>query len=202
MKKTILLLIILGMTVSYNTYSQESVNKKMGVNLELGYGLKINSNQSNATQLLVSPFYNFNQFLALGIGAGVMLHTETEPRLSIPIFIHGTYKMDRYKTLNPFFNLKIGYGLGSGNSAYLMTDFDEDTSYSVHTDHNAGLFISPAIGVNYKVSEKRSFSLSVSYELLKIKNESTVSSHGNPDIVIPQFPDENSTISFRIGYQF
>ncbi len=197
-----LLIAVLGMFLVSPAFSQSGLKNKFGARLEAGYGMKLKSDYSNTYQLFFSPHYRISQDLVAGVGTGVMWQGDIEPRYNIPLYAHATYTVNTHSDFTMFFNLKVGYGIGSGNSSFQVVNMEDNTSYVVQTEHNNGIFVSPSVGVNYKLNENRSIFFAVSYDLLKIKNTSKVNSNGNPVANVPKYADKNSTIGLRIGYEF
>lgn len=196
MRSIKLFFIILGISLSNTIYSQHGGNARIGAQIETGYGIKLDKNSVNAYQIFLSPYYRVNNNLLLGVGAGFQRHTDMLLNHSMPIFIHSTYKFNADSAIKPFLKLKIGYGLGSND----MGAFGKDASgnnISGKVTQQPGLFLSPAVGVNYNLKNNHAIFFSLSYDLLKMKYTG-----GEVLSFFPLNNWSNSTLGLRLGYEF
>jgi hypothetical protein len=199
MRKTILLSLSVLFLFSFPTIMAQ--DKKIGLQLEAGYGIISNKDNASAYQIFLSPFYRINDNFSIGIGAGLMQHKSTFPERSYPVYVHSKYRLNTNSSLKPFFNLKIGYGFGSTEVGIAGLDIN-DLQYSGEIKYSADFFISPSIGVSYEIAKQRSLFLAISYDLLKVKTENIIRPE-NAVVDLNSYAEKNnSIIGLRLGYEF
>lgn len=199
MRETILL--SLSVLFLFSSPAIMAQDKKIGLQLEAGYGIISNKDNANAYQFFLSPYYRVNDNFSMGIGAGLMQHKSTFPERSYPVYVHSKYRLNTNSNLKPFFNLKIGYGFGSTDMGIAGIDVN-DLQYSGEIKYSADFFISPSIGISYDVVKQRSLFLAISYDLLKVKTKNMIRQE-NAVVDLKQYTEKNSSIiGLRVGYEF
>lgn len=199
MRKAILLSLSVLFLFSFPVVMAQ--DKKIGLQLEAGYGIISNKNNAGAYQFFLSPYYRVNDNFAIGVGAGVMQHKSTYPERSYPVYVHSKYRLKTSSSLEPFFTLKIGYGFGSTDMGIAGKDIN-DLQYSGEITYSADFFISPSIGVSYELAKQRSLFFAVSYDLLKVKTENMIRPE-NAVVDLKSYAEKNSSIiGLRVGYEF
>jgi outer membrane protein W len=177
-------------------------NKKIGMQLEGGYGMISNKDNISAYELFLSPYYRINDNTSIGVGAGLLgQNKKTNPERIYPVYVHSKYILSVNSNFKPFVNLKAGYGFGSTNVG--IAGFDaNDHQYSGEIKYRAGLFISPSIGVSYDIAKHHSLFVAISYDFLKVKTENNIRTE-NAIVDLSPYAEKNSSIiGLRVGYEF
>lgn len=199
MRKTILLSLSVLFLFSFSAIMAQ--DRKIGLQLEAGYGTISNKDNTSAYQIFLSPYYRINDNFTIGIGGGLMQHKRSYPERSYPVYIHSKYRLKPNWLLKPFFNIKIGYGFGSTDMGIAGIDIN-DLKYSGEIKYSADFFISPSIGVSYDITKQRSLFLAISYDLLKVKTENIIHPE-NAVVDLKSYAEKNSSIiGLRVGYEF
>ncbi len=199
MRKTIFLSLSVLFLFSFPIIKAQ--DKKIGLQLEAGYAIISNKGNADVYQFFLSPFYRINDDFSIGIGAGLMQHKNTFPERSYPVYVHSKYSLNPDSSFKPFINLKIGYGFGSTDVGIAGIDIN-NPQYSGEINYSADFFISPSIGLSYKIAKQRSLSLAISYDFLKVKTKNMIRQE-NAVVDLKPYAEKNSSIiGLRIGYEF
>ncbi len=198
-----LLFLCSGLTV----FAQKS--NKFVVHVEAGVKYDVKSNDYtddegfSGVQFFVSGLYPMNENFAAGLGAGVNVYTRFDEYFdkitSIPVYVNAIYKLPTSRDFIPFVDLKLGYGIVSRD--YIITrilDTFPEQRKELNVKNYGGLYVSPSIGVMFPW-DNRAFSLSLSYDLQRMKTKLTDLSS---ERISEQTKTHTNTLALRIGFMF
>lgn len=194
-------IIIFNFFFSLNAFSQD---KKVGFQVETGYGIKLSNEDYNTAQFYIEPLYKLNDNLFLGAGTGLIYNhrnnavKETDTNFSIPVYGSIEYIFSNNGNIKPFINTKMGYGFMS--KKYQAEDISQiftDNNNRVNVEYSGGFFISPAVGLLYPINSGHSLKVSLSYDLQRLKM--VLSGSGSNQL---KSFHANSTLSLKLGWSF
>ena len=144
---------------------------------EGGYSLGRGTDAPDDFNFTLSNGFYLSGFppLYLGAGTGIVCYTEWQIVI-IPVFAHARINLREGKAM-PFFDYRIGYSAG---------DY-------------GGLYVSPALGIKFRILPLCSVYLSAAYTLQRLF-ESYYDDYGNYDGRV--FIDNLQSVNFRIGFEF
>ncbi len=118
--------------------------------VEMGYLLGVGDYDLDRVKFDIIIGYQLNPYFSLGVGAGGRFYTDAE-KLLVPFFADfRIYPLK--KNISPYLSLGIGYS------------FDVENDFE-----GVGLLLSPAIGANFKISNKTAVYVGIGYEMQNIK---------------------------------
>lgn len=117
--------------------------------VEVGYEVGVGSLAMDRLKLNIINGYQINDYFTVGIGTGLRYYIDAEEAL-IPLF--GDFKANYMISdkVTRYVSLGIGY-----------------TFNATESFHGVGLFLSPSIGLSYKVSDRNAVNVSLGYEVQK-----------------------------------
>ncbi len=144
----------------------------------VGTGLSMSTPSSTPFLWQVMGHYNVNSHFAAGIGTGISVYEKT----LVPLYADVKYNISKPHKFVPYVECGIGYGFA----------FDKNT--------NGGFYLSPSLGVQYTIGEKRKILFSIGYELQELERLKRY----NDKYVNTEFQEHlsHSSICFKIGYAF
>lgn len=143
--KKITLALLLAMLVM-GAKAQSSKIKYQGEVLA-GYSVGVGDITSDRINLHTVHGVRFNPYVFLGGGVGLDFYDMDDSEIAMPIYFNAKGYLPVSPKMNMFLSLDLGSSIG-------VSDGFSELS---------GLLITPAVGVNFKVSQKNSLSLSVGY---------------------------------------
>ncbi len=180
-------LLIAALIAAFTTGAYAQTENGFGGQVEVGYGLKL-GDKLNVFQVALMPGYHFGPYLFAGVGVGFNSYSSNGESLStFPIFAHGTVNLTAGTTWTPFLAAKVGYGIGKKSATY-----DGD-----HLETKGGFYISPSVGVKYKVAPQHAISFGLFYDAMSLKT--TFTEAGEAPLTNTT---ANSALGVRVGYEF
>lgn len=198
MKKLLLLAVLAFLNVIVNAQTkgyEKSI--ELGYQMELGQPssglLKINNDIDGFSAIFMNG-YRFNESFFIGGGLGFEYSawqefefSETRPTdfatYSIPILLRGKFNIIKGK-VSPYILLDAGYNLFIIGSVWKFED--NGRSYK-----RSGMFVNPALGVDFKVSSKQTLFFHCGYN---IQFQSVNEYHYNSYSI--------GSLSFKFGLKF
>lgn len=117
--------------------------------VEVGYEVGVGSLALDRLKLNIINGYQINDYFAVGIGTGLRYYIDAEEAL-IPLFA----------------DLKVNYLMGDKVTRYVTMGVGY-TFNATDSFRGVGLFLSPSIGLSYKLSDKNAINVSLGYEVQK-----------------------------------
>ncbi len=175
--------------------------KAFGMQLEIGYGKKL-SNKAldyNSVHFFATPTISLGSNFRLGAGLGLTnlhrkatMYTQSDKLTIIPAYGYAKFIFLTTEKLHPFVAGKLGYGFSQ--KKYTAPYKDNST---LNVTQQGGLFLSPEAGLMYQLNNGHNISLSLSYDLQRIKTKTGITNSNTTDI-----SNDYATLAFKIGYIF
>lgn len=145
----------------------------------LGSGIALNRLAKIPFTWQVKGYYGVTSRLFTGVGTGISVYEKT----LLPVFAEVEYMLSRPREFTPYVACGAGYAFA----------FDRKEA-------NGGLYLVPAIGVQYRVAQGVRLTFAVGYELQKLDR---VKSHRD-DHFLSEFKERLShqSVAFRLGVIF
>lgn len=188
-------MVIICQSVNAQTKGYEK-SIELGYQMELGQPssslLKINNDIDGLSAIFMNG-YRFNESFFIGGGLGFEYSVWQEFKFSqtsltdfatycIPILVRGKFNVIKGK-ISPYILLDAGYNLFIIGSVYMF----ESNGYSYK---RSGVFVNPALGVDFKVNSKQTLFFHCGYNIL---NQSANEHYASYSI---------KSLSFKLGIKF
>ena len=140
--------------------------------VEIGYSAGIGDYGMNFAKINFIYGYRINHRFSLGLGTGFRYSTSDRINTSmkktndmlIPLFLDFRSKF-KINKISPYFALDIGYSFNARRSD--PTNPSESSTGKLFKGF--GYLLSPSAGISFKISEKSSMNLGISYEIQQIR---------------------------------
>jgi hypothetical protein len=175
MKRITLLLITVCMMAQLQA---QALREKIHFSTNLTLGMPLADSDVKPLSLLVSAEYQLHPRLSAGLGSGISKYDH----LMLPVFATFHWHVSKPHRFTPFLGCNIGH------------------AFAPKKHVNGGFYLSPSVGVSYKLKGRHSLSLSVGYEL---QEYSQLLSCENARFLTQYVEDiSNHAITASIGFTF
>jgi hypothetical protein len=175
MKRITLLLITVCMMAQLQA---QTLREKIHFSTNLTLGMPLADSDVKPLSLLVSAEYQLHPRLSAGLGSGISKYDH----LMLPVFATFHWHVSKPHRFTPFLGCNIGH------------------AFAPKKHVNGGFYLSPSVGVSYKLKGRHSLSLSVGYEL---QEYSQLLSCENASFLTQYVEDiSNHAITASIGFTF
>lgn len=175
MKKIFLTLVVLSVVVA-GVKAQD--NKRFSFATTIGAGIPMSTPSSTPLEWQMLGYYNFNQRFSAGIGTGISVYEKA----LIPLFADVKFNITKPRKFTPYLECGAGYSFAPDKNA------------------NGGIYLNPAVGVQWAVCLKMKLLLAVGYEMQKYER---LKSYNN-QYFEAEFKEQlnHNAISIKIGVLF
>lgn len=175
MKKIFLTLVVLFAVVT-GVKAQDI--KRFSFATTIGIGIPMSTPSSTPFEWQVLGYYNFNGRFSAGIGTGISVYEKA----LIPLFADVKFNITKPRKLTPYLECGAGYSFAPDKNA------------------NGGIYLNPAVGVQWAVCPKMKLLLAVGYEMQKYEH---LKSYNNQHFEA-EFKEQlnHNSISIKIGFLF
>lgn len=157
MKKLFITVAFIAVSIS-TCFSQNNAGRNQSVNLTVetgGFiGIADPFKASGFTPVNLVGSYRFNEYYSLGVGAGLNIYSKYD-QTTLPVFAR--FRANILKsTITPFAQLDAGTNI----------NLSSPDNPSVHLKGFVeGLFVTPAVGVSYRLKNDKALNLSVGFRV-------------------------------------
>lgn len=124
-------------------FHAQTLREKINFRTNLTVGMPLADSDVKPLSLLVSAEYQLHPRFSAGMGSGISKYDH----LMLPVFATLHWQISKPHRFTPFLGCNIGHAF-------------------VPKKHvSGGFYLTPSVGVSYKLNERQSLSLSVGYEL-------------------------------------
>ncbi len=156
----------------------QTLREKIHFSTNLTLGMPLADSDVKPLSLLVSAEYQLHPRLSAGLGSGISKYDH----LMLPVFATFHWHVSKPHRFTPFLGCNIGH------------------AFAPKKHVNGGFYLSPSVGVSYKLKGRHSLSLSVGYEL---QEYSQLLSCENARFLTQYVEDiSNHAITASIGFTF
>lgn len=175
MKKIFLTLIVLFAVIA-GVKAQDT--NRFSFATTIGTGIPMSTPSSTPFEWQVLGYYNFNGRFSAGIGTGISVYE----KVLIPLFADVKFNITKPRKFTPYLECGAGYSFAPDKNA------------------NGGIYLNPAVGIQWAVCPKMKLLLAVDYEMQKherLKNY-------NNQYFEAEFKEQlsHNAISIKIGVLF
>lgn len=173
MKHLVILLIVLSASIP--TVTGQNIRDKISYTNHFGTGISMNQPSHTPFTWETMVHYPLGKRWKMGAGTGISVYE----KVLIPIYASAQFYLTTPRKLTPYIIGNIGGGFAPAKEA------------------KGGLYLSPAIGVQLKLSRIPNLNFAIGYELQKLQR---VKNHTNESFAAA-FEEQLShhTITFKIG---
>lgn len=156
----------------------QTLREKINFRTNLTVGLPLADSDVKPLSLLASAEYQLHPRFSAGLGSGVSKYDH----LMLPVFATLHWQITKPHRFTPFLGCNIGH------------------AFAPKKHVSGGFYLTPSVGVSYKLKDRQSLSLSIGYELQEysqlINYESTM--------YLTQYVEDisNHAITASIGFTF
>ena len=175
MKKIFLTLVVLFAVVAGVT-AQDT--KRFSFATAIGTGIPMSTPSSTPFEWQILGYYNFNQRFSAGIGTGISVYEKAV----IPLFADVKFNITKPRKFTPYLDCGAGYSFAPDKNA------------------NGGIYVNPAVGVQWSVCTKMKLLFAVGYEMQKYERLKSY----NSQYFDAEFKEQlnHNSISIKIGVMF
>lgn len=156
----------------------QTLRERINFSTNLTVGIPLADSDVNSVSLLVSAEYQLHTRLSAGLGAGISKYDH----LMFPVFATLHWQISKSHRFTPFLGCNIGH------------------AFAPQKHVSGGFYLSPSVGISYKLKGRQNLSLSIGYELQEYNQLITYES----TMYIGQYVENisNHALTASIGYTF
>jgi hypothetical protein len=156
----------------------QTLRERIKFSTNLTVGIPLADSDVNPVSLLVSAEYQLHTRLSAGLGAGISKYDH----LMFPVFATLHWQISKSHRFTPFLGCNIGH------------------AFAPQKHVSGGFYLSPSVGISYKLKGRQNLSLSIGYELQEYNQLITYES----TMYIGQYVENisNHALTASIGYTF
>lgn len=145
MKKSILTAILLSFIVVYA--NGQTDKRHFSYTAYAGTGISMSQPSRTPFTGQLIAHYHINQRFAIGAGSGLSVYE----KLLIPLYASAQFNIIKPRKLTPYLECNIG------------------GSFATSKEANGGFYLSPSVGVQFRISRKLKMNLALGYELQELE---------------------------------
>ena len=175
MKRIVTLLIIVCVMAQLRA---QTLREKIHFSTNLTVGMPLADSDVKPLSLLVSAEYQLHPRFSAGLGSGMSKYDH----LMLPVFATFHWHVSKPHRFTPFLGCNIGH------------------AFAPKKHVNGGFYLTPSVGISYKLKGRHSLSLSIGYELQESVSLVTYESA----MYLTQYVENisNHAITASIGFTF
>ena len=156
----------------------QTLREKIDFSTNVTVGMPLADSDVKPLSLLVSAEYQLHPRLSAGLGSGISKYDH----LMLPVFATLHWQISKPHRFTPFLGCNIGH------------------AFAPKKHVSGGFYLSPSVGVSYKLKRRQSLSLSIGYEL---QEYSQVVSYESAKFLAQYVENvSNHAITASIGFTF